>query len=199
MSSGSISSSTLAKEYTSSLTPLSFTAKPEHLIGALDAEQIKGIATALVGAIMERLWIDVTMNSTLTRISGPSFGTTATYATGKTYDSNSKLMKILVPICIERITKAFSTPGEFVEKGLVFDLLNKDKDGLVDTIKDEVLQKRIDAERCGGHTLYFTLKAEAGKTLKLVMEQYEDGAWIQRSTSTVDSMVEDASKCFMAF
>lgn len=198
MSTSSISSYSFATTYSSEVFTQS-TAKLEHQIASIDAEQINGIATALVGAIMERLWIDVRMNETLTPITGPSFGKTQTFAHGKTYDRDSKLMKVLLPICIERISKAFSTAGEFVENGLVFDLLNSDKNGLIEQIKDESLQKQIALERCGGCTLYFTLKAETGKTLKFKMEQYLNGEWIQSSTSTVDSLVENASKCFMPF
>jgi hypothetical protein len=53
------------------------------------------------------------------------------------FDPNSKSAKFLFPIFKEQIAKSFSTPSEFVEKGIRFDLITLKKTGLLDQIKDK--------------------------------------------------------------
>lgn len=170
----------------------------ESSIRAINAEEIGAIAKAFVADIMDRLWIDIEVTHTprhTVEFTPPESNTGTAWACAKIYNPNSRLMKILLPVCVERITGSFSVPSEFVEKGIVFDLLNAEKTGLLDQVGDEDLQKKISEGMHGGSTFYATLKAKAEKTVFFETEHYKDGKWVATHTATLASLVADVAEC----
>lgn len=165
---------------------------PQQLIVSMSAIEISWIATALIGDVMDRLWIDIEVTNEPMYIVDPGPGNSLTYAMAKKYNKESPLMRFLLPICTDIITKSFANPSEFTEKGIVFDFLNSNKTGLLDQIKDDTLKGRIVSGMRSRSTLSMTLNAKAGKTPMLEIKQYMDGASISRQTSTVKHLLESA-------
>lgn len=169
----------------------------ENSIASMNAEQIKGLAQSLVGDVMERLNIDIRNTDTSRHIltNHPSTGKGCVLVNAKIYDPNSILMKILLPVCIERITKSFSTPEEFLQKGIVFDFLNPSKSGLLDQVEDENLKRQISEGMRNSSTFSMTLKAKGEEKLKFEIEQFKDGKFIASHKAAIENLVNSSYEC----
>jgi hypothetical protein len=171
----------------------------EKSIASLNADQIKGIATTLIGHVMKNLKIDIENTDILKDIAkDANTGELIGYFYAQKFDLNSKLMKFLLPTFIEIITQKFSVPSEFVQNGIAFDFLNKDKNGLLDKVEDEVLRNEI-LKGMGDHqTLTATLKVKPAKALMLKMDFYsDDNKCLGDVTSSVSALVNTAKDCLI--
>jgi hypothetical protein len=166
----------------------------QELIASMSQTKISGIATVLIADVMNRLNIDIEVTDKPMGIVDPGPGNSPglTFVMAKKYNKESALMKFLLPVCTDTIAKSFASPGDFLEKGIVFDFLNNSKTGLLDQVKDGTLKKQIVSGTRSYSTLSMTLKAKAEKMLMFKIEQYLDGKWSQSSTSTVEGLLEIA-------
>ena len=177
-----------------SASPQPLTVKEiENIIASTNATQIQGIATSLIAHVMQHLRIDIEVSNIPKHFRYPLTSMPEQWPCYDSYSPNSKLMKILLPTCIERITAFFSTPSEFVQIGILFDLLNQDKTGLLDQVEDETLKQKIAEGMKASSTYSIALKTRFEKTLRLEMEQWIDGEALSSTTASIESFTEYAT------
>ncbi|HEY5259467.1 MAG TPA: hypothetical protein VIJ46_02385 [Rhabdochlamydiaceae bacterium] len=133
--------------------PASLTTKEvEGKIGSFDATQIETLANALAAKVMSRLNIDVIRNAPVAGETYPDVEGGRHQVYFDQYDPESKMLRVLAPEIAKQITRAFSTPVEFVQKGVTLRFIGSG--GLLDQVKsqDPFLRLRItEGETCLKH------------------------------------------------
>lgn len=166
----------------------------ESSIASLDANQIMGIAQSLIAEVMDRFSIGIQVTDQLRHIVQNRTSMISTERIHK-YDRDSKIMKLLLPICMEKIADSFSIPSEFVQNGIVFDFLNNDKSGLLDQFEDEDLKEKILIKMDKSQMFSIKLKVDASEILRLKMELYIDGKLVFSKTATPKGFAICAKEC----
>lgn len=118
-------------------------AELENQIRSVTAEEIFSLSQHIVGQVMSRLNIDVICGVELPGLINKWTDGTEVPAYGDRYDPESRLMKQTFPHVQKLLEEAFSTPAEFLAKGLYIPFFTADQKGLLDQIDDEFLLPRL--------------------------------------------------------
>ncbi len=168
----------------------------EKMIASIPAEQIELIARFLVGNVMNLLHIDM---KTVERLGAilESSNMHCVYTHAKEYNPNSPLMKYLQPIFSKKLTEAFALPRSFIEKGIVFDLINENKNGLLDSLDDLKIKNQITTRMKERTTYNMTLNAMPAKPLNLIEKHFLGKQLSLASEASIGYILKSAKKCEM--
>ncbi len=125
-------------------SPLKLTDKDiQKMISNINATQIDALAKKLIAEVMSRLKIDVLPQQPIPGMTYPDTAGNLHQVYWDVYDTDSKLMKTLLPQVTKTLRESFTTTS-FQENGVSFLWTNSTKAGLIDQIQDRFLAARVE-------------------------------------------------------